>query len=107
MQFIRDFACTGIDVARVAKKIGLSRSVLERRFQQYLGRTPKAEIMHVRIERAKMFLSQTEKSSESIAHKCGFASLVYFTKAFRREVGMTPRAYRRMRHVARSLGEAK
>jgi LacI family transcriptional regulator len=107
MQFIRDFACTGINVSRVAKKVGLSRSVLERRFQQYLGRTPKAEIMHVRIERAKMFLSQTDKSSESIAHKCGFASLVYFTKAFRREVGMTPRAYRRMRHVARSLEETK
>ncbi len=101
MQFIRDFACSGIDVTRVAEKVGLSRSVLERRFQQYLGRTPKAEIMHVRIERAKMLLAQTDKSSESIAHKCGFSSLVYFTKAFRRNVGITPRAYRRIRRITR------
>jgi LacI family transcriptional regulator len=101
MQFIRDFACKGIDVSRVAQKVGLSRSVLERRFQQYLGRTPKAEIMQIRIERAKMLLAQTDKSSENIAHQCGFASLVYFTKAFRREVGATPRAYRRIRRITR------
>jgi LacI family transcriptional regulator len=107
IQFIRDFACAGIDVTRVAEKVGLSRSVLERRFHLYLGRTPKAEIMHVRIERAKMLLAQTDKSSESVAHKCGFSSLVYFTKAFQREAGMTPRAYRRMRHATRDLGETK
>jgi LacI family transcriptional regulator len=107
MQFIRDFACTGIGVVRVAEKTGLSRSVLERRFRQYLGRTPKVEIMHVRIERAKMLLAQTDKSSESVAHKCGFASLVYFTKAFRRIVGMTPRAYRRTRRITRDAGEMK
>jgi LacI family transcriptional regulator len=107
MQFIRDFACKGIDVSRVAENVGLSRSVLERRFQQYLGRTPKAEIMQIRIERAKVLLAETDKSSESIAHKCGFASLVYFTKAFRREAGMTPRAYRRIRRITRDFSETK
>jgi LacI family transcriptional regulator len=101
MQFIRDFACSGIDVSSVAAEVGLSRSVLERRFQQYRGRTPKAEIMHIRIENAKMLLAQTDKSGEQIAHRCGFLSLVYFTKAFRREVGMTPRAYRKMRWMSR------
>jgi LacI family transcriptional regulator len=101
MQFIRDFACTDINVMRVAEKVGLSRSVLERRFQQFLGRTPKAEIMHYRIEQAKMLLTHTDKSSEMVAHQCGFASLVYFTKAFRREVGVTPRAYRRIRRMTR------
>jgi LacI family transcriptional regulator len=103
LQFIRDFACTGIDVSRVAEKVGLSRSVLERRFHEYLGRTPKTEIMHVRIERAKMLLAKTDKSSEFVSHKCGFSSLVYFTKAFRREVGVTPRTYRRTQRITRDL----
>lgn len=31
-----------------------------------------------------------------VAKKCGFNSLAYFNSAFRREVGMTPNAYRRM-----------
>jgi LacI family transcriptional regulator len=101
MQFIRDFACDGIDVLRVAEEVGLSRRVLERRFLRFLGRTPKAEIMRNRIDRAKMLLAQTDKSRESIARKCGFTSPEYFSKAFYRLVGMKPHAYRKMRRVSR------
>jgi LacI family transcriptional regulator len=106
MRFIREFACKGIDVSDVADKVGLSRRALERRFHRYLGRAPKAEIMRIRIERAKTLLSLTDKTSQSITHQCSFPSPVYFTKAFRREVGMTPKAYRRMRRISRDPGEA-
>jgi LacI family transcriptional regulator len=101
MQFIRDYACAGIDVLRVADEVGLSRRVLERRFFQYLGRTPKAEIMRIRMDRAKMLLAQTDKSRESIAQKTGFDSPEYFSKAFHKLVGMKPQAYRKIRRVLR------
>lgn len=97
IQFIRKYACTGIKVARVANEIGLSRRVLERRFKHSLQRTPKAEIMRVRLERAKMLLVLTDKTSRSIARACGFTALAYFTTVFRRTVGMTPKAYRQAR----------
>jgi LacI family transcriptional regulator len=101
VRYIREFGCKGIDVPEVARAVGVSRSVLERRFREHLQRTPKSEIMRVRIEHARMLLAQTDKPSEQIARLSGFASAVYFTKAFRREVGMTPRAYRRSRWVSR------
>jgi LacI family transcriptional regulator len=104
MRFIREYACTGIDVDRVAEEIGLSRRVLERRFHQYLGSTPKEEIMRIKIEHAKTLLARTDKTIESIVHKSGFNSVIYFTMAFRREAGMTPNAYRRMRRTSRELG---
>jgi LacI family transcriptional regulator len=103
MHFIRNFACSGIDVPRVAEEVALSTSVLERRFHKHLGRTPMAEIMRTRIERAKMLLAQTDKSSGSIAQNCGFRTLAYFTNVFRQRVGMTPNAYRRMRRISRDL----
>jgi LacI family transcriptional regulator len=96
MRFIREFACAGIDVASVAEKVGLSLSVLERRFRKFLGRTPKSEILRVQIAHAQQLLAETDISCESVARKCGFRSQTYFTMAFRREVGMTPKAYRRM-----------
>jgi LacI family transcriptional regulator len=96
VQFIRQFACMGIDVPRVAEEVQLSRTVLENQFRRYLGRSPKAEIMRVRMEHAKMLLTRTDKTCENVAHKSGFSSLEYFIKAFRREVGMTPQTYRRM-----------
>jgi LacI family transcriptional regulator len=104
-RFIRECACRGIDVSRVTDEVGLSRSALERRFLHYLGRTPKAEIMRIRIEHAKMLLAQTDKTSESIALRSGFSSLAYFTRAFHREVGMTPYAYRRMRRISKEAVE--
>jgi LacI family transcriptional regulator len=104
MHFIRDYACSGINVYRVAEEVGLSRRGLERRFQQFLGTTPKEEITKVRIEHAKSLLAHTDQLNERISRKIGFASLAYFTTAFRREVGMTPNAYRRMRRVSREMG---
>jgi LacI family transcriptional regulator len=101
LRFIREFACSGIDVARVADEVSLSRRVLEQRFRQCLGRTPKAEIMRVQIEHAKTLLARTGQTNESISRKSGFASLPYFTTAFRREVGMTPNAYRREQRISR------
>jgi LacI family transcriptional regulator len=101
MRFIRDFACTGIDVARLAEEVGLSLSVLERRFRQHLGRTPKAEIMRIQIDHAKRLLAQTDTNCQTVAKKSGFNSLTYFTSAFRRETGMTPNAYRRTQRLSR------
>jgi LacI family transcriptional regulator len=106
VRLIRDSACSGIDVSRVADKVGLSRRALERRFRQCIGRSPKAEIMRVRIERAKTLMFQTDETSESIARNSGFSSLEYFTRVFRRMAGMKPQAYRRMRRISRDLSKS-
>jgi LacI family transcriptional regulator len=106
VRLIRDSACSGIDVSTVADEVGLSRRSLERRFRQCIGRSPKAEIMRVRIERAKMLMFQTDETSESIARNCGFSSLEYFTRVFRRMVGMKPQAYRKMRRISRDLSRS-
>jgi LacI family transcriptional regulator len=101
MRFIRENACSGIDISRVADEVGLSRRVLERRFQEHLGFAPKKEIMRIRIERAKTLLARTDNTIESIVHKSGFRSVAYFTVAFQREVGATPHAYRQRHRISR------
>ena len=97
MRFIRNNGCLGIDIDVVAEEVGLSLSGLSRKFHKYLGRTPKSEIMPpVRIEYAEKLLSQTDRNCASIAKKAGFNSPGNFVRAFHREVGMTPNAYRRI-----------
>lgn len=105
VRFIRQFACKGIGVNCVAEEVGMSRTSLEQRFHRYLNRTPAAEIMRVRIGHAKMLLSTTDQTTESIARKSGFTSADYFTKAFRREVNVTPAAYRRSQRISRGSEE--
>jgi len=105
VRIIRESACTDINVGRIAEEVGISRRVLESRFHRYLGRSPKTEIMRVRIEAAKTLLAQTDKSSESIARKCGFGSLEYFTRVFHNKVGVKPQAYRKIQRISRDVGE--
>jgi LacI family transcriptional regulator len=101
MRFVRQNACRGIDVPRIAREVGLSRRALEIKFRQYLERSPKSEIRRVQMEHAKRLLALTEKTVEAVAHACGHVSAKYFAAAFVREVGITPSAYRKAHRLSR------
>lgn len=99
VRYIRDHACSGVLVEDVLAQTCLSRSGLERRFKQVLGRTPKVEILTVQLDRAKHLLSESNLTLEAVARASGFRSGKYFSDAFLREVGVRPGAYRRgLRH---------
>jgi LacI family transcriptional regulator len=95
VRYIRERACRGIDVSDVAEVISLARRTLERRFRQHLGRTPKEEIVRVRLAHAKTLLQGDDMSIEHIARRSGFASFRNFARIFNRETGTTPRQFRR------------
>ncbi|MDT4932268.1 MAG: Helix-turn-helix domain, partial [Pseudonocardiales bacterium] len=44
---------------------------------------------------------------ERVAAECGFASAEYFSRAFRREFGLSPRAYRSAHRDVSSIGGAR
>lgn len=94
LHYIRDHACEGIQIEELLKQYDLSRSTLERRFKEYLGRTPKAEILRVQLERARNALARTNLSVAKVATQSGFNSISYFSAAFRRVTGLSPVAYR-------------
>jgi LacI family transcriptional regulator len=95
VHFIREHACDGIRVEDVLTEVCLSRSVLERRFKQLLGRTPKAEILAVQIERARQLLTETDLPLGTVARRSGFRNEKYFGDIFYRKTGVRPGAYRR------------
>lgn len=95
IRMIREHACRDLQVSQVAQAAGLSRRALEQRFHRALGRTPKEVILRVQMDRARQLLQQTDIPIEQVARNSGFRSFKYFPRAFRRENGMTPRAYRR------------
>jgi LacI family transcriptional regulator len=94
LQFIREHACAGINVADVLKAVPLSRRVLEQRFQRMLGHTPREEILHVRLNRVKQLLVETDLPLYLIAERTGFEHVEYLSVVFKRETGATPSAFR-------------
>jgi len=65
------------------------------RFRELFGETPHQALVRRRIERARWLLAQTDEPIAHVARAVGFASFGSFSTRFMREVGDTPRAYRR------------
>jgi len=86
---------TLVSVEEWAARVGVSRRVLERRFQAALGRSPHAMMQHERVERAKSLLTGTDLSVAAIAERCGYQSNERLTVNFRELVGVPPSGYRR------------
>jgi LacI family transcriptional regulator len=94
LHYIRNNACSGINVQDVIKAVPQSRRLMEKRFVKFIGRTPHQEIIRVQLERVKQLLTQTELAIEEIADRSGFAHVEYLSVAFKRELGMPPSKYR-------------
>ena len=98
VRFIREHAGEQFGVERLLRLVPVSRRRLEKRFKQFLGRTPHEYICHVRVERAKQLLIGSKKMRlKDVAAACGFPDAQRFRHVFRRLTGSTPREYRRSR----------
>ncbi|HWD18344.1 MAG TPA: DNA-binding transcriptional regulator [Verrucomicrobiae bacterium] len=93
-RFIREHACDGIDVADVLRAAPMSRSTLDRRFLKLLGRSPKDEILRIRLDRVKQLLAETDFSLSIIAEKVGLAHVEHLSRIFKSRLKVTPSEYR-------------
>ncbi len=93
-RFIRANACHGIGVPDVLRAVPMSRTLLERRFQERLGRTPHEQIIRCRQEEAKRLLATTDLTLAQIAERTGYNNPEYFSAAFKQAQGLAPGAYR-------------
>lgn len=95
LRFIRDHACEGINVDQVLPHAAMSRAQIEKKFREYLGRSPQAEIRRLQVLKIRQLLSDTELPLKHIAELTGFEYMEYMSYVFKRATGMSPGAYRR------------
>jgi LacI family transcriptional regulator len=94
LHFIREHGLGRIGVEDVVRATSISRTTLERRFREVVGRTPREEIERIRIQRVRTLLTDTTYSLEKIADLTGFGSPAHVVTAFRRHHRCTPGQYR-------------
>jgi len=78
----------------LAKEVGMSRSAFASRFTTLVGVPPIRYLTAWRMETAKIQLGETTKSIAQIAYTIGYESEEAFSRAFKREVGVSPAAWR-------------
>jgi AraC-like DNA-binding protein len=82
-------------VAELARRAGTSRPTLTRRFASEVRQSPHAYLTQLRMQEAAHLLRETDGSLGAIAERVGYRSEFAFNRAFHREMGAPPGAYRR------------
>lgn len=83
------------DVERLAREVGMSRSVFAERFARLVGQTPKLYLTKWRMHVAVCWLAEAKLSLAEIAERLGYGSEAAFSRAFKRHHGRAPGGYRR------------
>lgn len=81
----------------LAREVGMSRSLLAARFRAVTGESPMRHLARVRLGQAAGYLTTGSLSIEAIARRTGYASTASLSKAFKREFGVSPGTYRRLK----------
>ena len=87
-----------IALERLCELTGLSKKYICRLFKEYTSKTLTEYINELRIENACYEMSEKGQSITSAAFNSGFNDLSYFCKLFKRNKGMTPKEYKKLRY---------
>jgi AraC-like DNA-binding protein len=79
---------------RLAREAALSRTAFTERFRQLVGQPPIRYLAACRLQTAKLQLRETGRSAAQIAHAVGYESEEAFSRAFKREFGLSPARWR-------------
>jgi AraC-like DNA-binding protein len=84
----------------LAREVGMSRTLFTTRFRAALGESPMRYLAKVRLGQAAGYLRTADLSIDTIAIRTGYGNNASLSKAFKRELGISPGAYRRSRGEA-------
>ncbi len=93
-EYIEQHLLEEIPISVLAEHLGCSTSHVMRCFRKRLDMTVVEYITKKRIDKAKQLLTNTDLPIMTVAEYTGYPDYSYFTRVFRKETGVTPRAYR-------------
>lgn len=102
LRYIREHACDegGLSNATLARVAGMSEVNFRKQFSAAFQCSPVRYVTELRLQRAKLLLSESDKPVAGIAEACGFSNPYHFCRAFRRHEGVSPSAWRKENRTA-------
>jgi two-component system response regulator YesN len=93
LRFVAEHYSEPISLEDAAAQVGLSPAHLSRLFPAETGATFTSHLSEHRIDRACRELSSGRYSIKEIAFLCGYPDANYFSRAFKKAMGITPSEY--------------
>ena len=95
--FLQDnYQKSGLTIETLSRHFATNRTSLQARFKAFSGRTPASYLRLHRLSMARGALESTDTTVSEIALSVGFQDLTGFERAFARQYGLAPTAYRRL-----------
>lgn len=96
MNFIKEnYSNPNLGLNDICEYLNISTSRFSSIFKEATGKTFTEILTNVRMEKAKQLLTQTTLKNYEIAERVGFSDPHYFSVAFKKMTGMTPKEYSR------------
>lgn len=90
LEYLKRHYKENVSVDQLAAMTGLSTSHYSKLFKEKIGYSPKDYLIRLRINRAKQFLEFSDSQLKDVAQKVGYPDEFYFSRIFKRVVGISP-----------------
>jgi AraC family transcriptional regulator of arabinose operon len=94
LTFLHQNVHRDLSLSAMAEHAGLSVSHFSYLFKQQTGYSPTDYFIHLKIQRACTMLSLSPKNIHEIAYEIGYSDPYYFSRIFKKIMGISPRQYR-------------
>lgn len=96
LDYIREhYGDSELGLNQICEYLNISTSRFSSIFKESTGMTFLEALSNIRMEKARQLLCQTTLKNYEIAEKVGFSDPHYFSIAFKKATGMTPKEYAR------------
>lgn len=82
-------------ICKLSKEVGMSTVYLNKKISALTGKTTSEYVRYLRMKKACLLLSKTQKTISEIAYEVGYSMPKYFSKHFKEEFGSLPSEYRK------------
>jgi len=82
-------------VNELSRELQYTRQQLYNKIKQHTSLSPRQWITHIRLEKSKQLLLQTDQKIATTSKAVGFSSPSSFSVAFKRTHGLSPKAFRK------------
>lgn len=86
-----------ITLHMISEHFNMSIFYFSKIFSNYFAISPIQYILNQKIQFSKSLLEENTQSIQEIAHGLGFSDQSHFTKTFKKNMGISPLAYRKMK----------
>lgn len=85
---------TALSLSDISAMINLSQNYYTALFKSMVGINYIDYLVRMRVEKACELLKTTELTLQQISQECGFGDITYFSRCFKKKIGVPPRQWR-------------